>query len=170
MVENKRELLDDVDKKILKELDKDARISLKQMGAELGLTHTTMYNHLTKLMELKIIRSCTIEIDPDFIDAKSLHFYEIHTIKTQNVELDKVTAKAYADYLIQIYGDSILFCSVGDNNRVYLITHFLKAEDEQHILKDLESNKTFVEDFTVSNDNKIVKGFRLFSYNRFNLE
>lgn len=166
----KWKLLDEVDKKILKELDKDARISLKQIGAELGLTHTTMYNHLTKLMELKIIRACTIEVDPEFIDTSTLHFYEIHTVKTQNAELDRVTARAYADYLMQRYGDSILFCSVGDNNRVYVITHFLKAEEEEGIVKDLESNKTFVEGFTVSKDNKIVKGFRLFSYNKFNPE
>lgn len=168
MVENKRDLLDDVDKKILRELDRDSRISLKQMGAELGLTHTTMYNHLTKLMELKIIRSCTIEVDPEFLDTSRLHFYEIHTTQTQNAELDKVTAKAYADYLMQMYDSSILFCSVGDNNRVYLITHFQNDEDERHILKDLESNKTFVEGFTVSNETKIMRGSRILSYNRFN--
>lgn len=161
-------LLDEIDKKILKELDKNARISLKQMGAELGLTHTTMYNHLTKLMDLKIIRACTIEVDPDFIDTKQLHFYEIHTIKTQNADLDKVTAKAYADYLIQMYGDSILFCSVGDNNRVYLMTHFLKMEDTEKLEKDLQSNPYFVVEVCSNNQIFIKKGYRLFSYNRFN--
>lgn len=138
MNENKRNLLDKVDRKILKELDAEARIYLKQLGAELGLTHTTMHNHLSKLLGLEIVRSCTIEVDPDFADTSNLHFYEIHTAPTNNKDLNKVTAKAYSEYLLKMCGSDLLFCMVGENNRVYVITHFRKDEDEQRILKDLE--------------------------------
>jgi DNA-binding Lrp family transcriptional regulator len=166
--EGKRNLLGDLDKKILEALDHDARVSLKNMGKALGVTHTTMYNHLARLTEMGIIKACTVDVDPEFINTKSLHFYEIHTLKSGNAELDKVSARAYADYLMQAYGDSIIFCSVGDTNRVYVITHFLSEEQEARMRADLESNKAFVEGFAVSNETKIMKGFRLLSYNRFN--
>jgi Lrp/AsnC family transcriptional regulator, leucine-responsive regulatory protein len=166
MVENKKEMLDEIDKKILEALDADARISLKKMGRELGISHTTMYNHLNKLLELKIIHSFTIVVDPDFIDSKTIQFLEIHTIKSDNPELDKVTTKAFADYLMTVYKKNIIYCSLSENRRIYLIIQLMNKEDEKKLLNDLKTNKTFVEDFIVNKDNKILEGFRLFEYNR----
>lgn len=57
-------MLDDVDRRILAVLAEDARISLKELAARVGLSSPSTSERLKRLEERKVIRAFTIDIDP----------------------------------------------------------------------------------------------------------
>lgn len=57
-------MLDDIDQRILEALLGDARISLKDLAAQVGLSSPSVSERLRRLEERGVIRAFTVEIDP----------------------------------------------------------------------------------------------------------
>lgn len=57
-------MLDDTDKRILSVLLEDARISLKDLAGQIGLSSPSTSERLRRLEERGVIRAFTIDIDP----------------------------------------------------------------------------------------------------------
>lgn len=57
-------MLDDIDQRILEALLRDARISLKDLAAHVGLSSPSVSERLRRLEERGVIRAFTVEIDP----------------------------------------------------------------------------------------------------------
>lgn len=57
-------MLDDIDRRILEALLRDARISLKDLAAQVGLSSPSVSERLRRLEERGVIRAFTVEIDP----------------------------------------------------------------------------------------------------------
>ena len=56
-------MIDDIDRKILKELQEDARISYAELGRRVGLTTPAVIERVRKLEDAKIITGYRVEID-----------------------------------------------------------------------------------------------------------
>ena len=56
-------LMDNIDKKILEELQKNSSIPLSELSKKVGLSNTPCWNRIKKLEEEKIIKSKSIIID-----------------------------------------------------------------------------------------------------------
>ena len=56
--------LDDVDRKILRELQRDARVSFKAIAQKVGLSEATIFVRVKKMQEKGVIQSFTTIIDP----------------------------------------------------------------------------------------------------------
>ena len=59
-------MIDIVDKKILLTLLKEGRVSQREISKEVGMSATTTYYRLNKLLEEKIIKSFSLYINPNF--------------------------------------------------------------------------------------------------------
>ncbi|RVB21065.1 winged helix-turn-helix transcriptional regulator, partial [Mesorhizobium sp. M7A.F.Ca.CA.004.05.1.1] len=57
-------MLDDLDRNLLEILVKDARTSLKELAAQVGLSSPSVSERLRRLEERGVIRAFTVEIDP----------------------------------------------------------------------------------------------------------
>ena len=57
-------MLNNVDQRILEVLLKDARISLKELGLQVGLSSPSVSERLHRLEERGVIRGFTVDIDP----------------------------------------------------------------------------------------------------------
>ncbi|HMF66682.1 MAG TPA: Lrp/AsnC family transcriptional regulator [Phyllobacterium sp.] len=57
-------MLDDLDRTIIEILVGDARISLKELSNQVGLSSPSVSERLRRLEEKKVIRSFTVDIDP----------------------------------------------------------------------------------------------------------
>lgn len=57
-------MMDDIDQRILEALLGDARISLKDLAAQVGLSSPSVSERLRRLEERGVIRAFTVEIDP----------------------------------------------------------------------------------------------------------
>jgi Lrp/AsnC family leucine-responsive transcriptional regulator len=57
-------MLDDIDRRLLEILIKDARISLKELAAQVGLSSPSVSERVRRLEERGVIRGFTVEIDP----------------------------------------------------------------------------------------------------------
>ncbi|MGH2523560.1 MAG: Lrp/AsnC family transcriptional regulator [Anaerolineales bacterium] len=56
--------LDDIDRKILELLQRDARMTNAAIGAEVGLTAPSVFERIRKLEQRGVIRGYTIDVDP----------------------------------------------------------------------------------------------------------
>ena len=57
--------MDDVDRRILKVLEADARTSLRKIAEEVGVALGTVSNRVRRLESLGVIRGYTVLLDPD---------------------------------------------------------------------------------------------------------
>ena len=70
-------LMDNIDKKILQELQKNSSIPLSELSKKVGLSNTPCWNRIKKLEEEKIIKSKSIIIDNKKINLPITVFLSI---------------------------------------------------------------------------------------------
>ena len=115
-------LMDNINKKILEELQKNSSIPLSELSKKVGLTNTPCWNRIKKLEEEKIIKSKSIIIDNKKINLPITVFLSIsiqnHTeswLKNfekivnkydQIIEVHRLTG-SNSDYQITILSPSI---------------------------------------------------------------
>lgn len=71
--------LDDVDRKILSELQKDAAQSLDEIATKVGSSKTPVWNRIKKLREAKIIGQQTVVLDAEALGFEACFFVLIRT-------------------------------------------------------------------------------------------
>ncbi len=64
MVKKKRSLPDEIDAKIIKELQRDAAASLSEIASRLGIPVSTVFSRIKRLREAGVIKGYTIRVDP----------------------------------------------------------------------------------------------------------
>ncbi|MCE7734150.1 MAG: Lrp/AsnC family transcriptional regulator [Candidatus Heimdallarchaeota archaeon] len=79
--------LDDLDKYILRELQKDSRKQYRELAAEQEKALGTISNRIQRLMQLKIIKNWTINVDPELV---GIDFTTIINIKIDVKFLDEI--------------------------------------------------------------------------------
>ena len=115
-------LMDNIDRKILEELQKNSSIPLSELSKKVGLSNTPCWNRIKKLEEEKIIKSKSIIIDNKKINLPITVFLSIsiqnHTEEwlknfekivnkyDQIIEVHRLTG-SNSDYQITILSSSI---------------------------------------------------------------
>lgn len=69
--------IDDIDKIILNMLQKDSRLTNKEIAAKLGLTITPVYERVRRLKHLGIIKKMITVIDPQKVGMEILTFCQV---------------------------------------------------------------------------------------------
>ena len=69
--------MDNIDKKIIEEMQKNASIPISELSKKIGITSTPCWNRIKKLEEDKIITSKTINIDNKKINLEITVFLSI---------------------------------------------------------------------------------------------
>ena len=71
--------LDDLDRKILVELQRDAAQSLDEIAKTVGSSKTPVWNRIRKMREAGVIRQQTVIVDPDALGLEACFFVLIRT-------------------------------------------------------------------------------------------
>ena len=71
--------LDDTDRKILSELQRDASQSLDDIARAVGASKTPVWNRIRKLKEAGVIKQQTVILDPDALGLEACFFVLIRT-------------------------------------------------------------------------------------------
>jgi Lrp/AsnC family leucine-responsive transcriptional regulator len=134
--------IDDIDKRLLGLVQKDALISTEKMAAEVGLSATSAKRRLNKLR-----RNRTIIKDVSMIDPKRLGF-EVFTLVSVNLERDR--------------RDIIHSFRLEIKNNPRIIQGFYTTGEADFMLlvasKTLDDYESFTQDFFWENNN--IKNFK----------
>ena len=82
--------IDEIDKKILKVLEDNGRMSYAELGRKLDLTRVSIRERIVKLREKGIIEKFTVVVNPEKVDKKLSAFFEIDVDPNH---LDEVATK-----------------------------------------------------------------------------
>ena len=85
--------IDDLDRKILREVVKDSRRSYRELARRLNVAVTTVINRIEKLEELGIINGYTVRIDYEKLGYELTVLTEISVSKGKLLEMEKEIAK-----------------------------------------------------------------------------
>ena len=119
--------IDEIDKRILKFLQKDAKIPLRKIADEVGKTETTIRRRIKALEDKKIISRYTIQVSLPSKEKKIKTFLRIdqNISKTKDIA-DKLSEFSEIDYLYFMSGE----CGIWVRANFIDISHldnFLKA-------------------------------------------
>ncbi len=93
--------LDEVDRKILRILQKNSRTPLREISKEVGLAESTVYERIKKLKERGIIQRFTVMLDPE---ALGFHIMAFILIKAQAGMYTNVASElARYPQIVEIY-------------------------------------------------------------------
>lgn len=70
-------MIDDQDKEILKYLQKDSKITIKELSVRLGLSSTAIYERIRKMERKGIIESYSIKVNKNKVDLGFVVFCQI---------------------------------------------------------------------------------------------
>ncbi len=93
--------LDSVDRKILNMLQKDARITTKELASKLHLTNTPVYERVKKLEKIGIIEKYIAVLNPEKLDKNMTIFIDVNINKHTKdvVENFKKTVMAFPEVM-----------------------------------------------------------------------
>lgn len=155
--------MDIIDIKLLSAMEKNSRISLKNLAKELDVKTSTIYHRLHKLKESNILEKFTIVVNPEEI---GLNLHKLIHIKLKKMVIGKLDAmflESFAKFLSDQYHE-ILFSSVGDDNLIHIIASFKDSVHYDEFEVTLEENP-YIENFSSVIFSKILKGKKIFSFN-----
>ena len=104
-MENKN--LDEIDKKILRTLQKNIRTPFKEIASQCHISTDTIKNRYNKLIQNKVIRGSTIVIDPKKIGYDS--------ITILGLDVEPTTLLHVADEVAKIKEAKNVYISTGDH-------------------------------------------------------
>ncbi|AIF68620.1 hypothetical protein PAP_00885 [Palaeococcus pacificus DY20341] len=94
--------IDEIDEAILKELRKNGRATLTELGQKLGLTPASIKNRMEKLKKLGAIKGYTAIVDPTFLDEFVQAIIEVEV--TSEANLDKaLVSLSMKDNVLSVY-------------------------------------------------------------------
>ena len=129
--------MDDIDKKILKELQKNSSLPLSELSKRVGISSTPCWNRIKKMEELKIILSKSIILDNKKINLPITVFLSI-SIQNHSHDWLKNFQK-----IIQKYDEIIEVHRLTGSNSDYQLTILSSSIEEydkfqQKIISEIE--------------------------------
>ncbi len=121
-------IIDDLDKRIIRELEKDARRSFRKLSRKLGVSITTLSNRVSRLEKSGVVKGYSVLLDPESIGFDLTAIIEIVVSKGKLMEVEREIAKmgnVFAVYDITGSTDSIV------------IARFRKRREMSRFIKSL---------------------------------
>jgi DNA-binding Lrp family transcriptional regulator len=109
--------LDDVDRKILRELQQDGRASFRDVSARINVSTPTVSSRVQAMVDLGLIKGYTTMLDADMLGQVSVALL----LEAKPADLEKVIEKIKDDELVrQIYmlSDSRILCILSFYNQI----------------------------------------------------
>lgn len=126
--------LDRIDRKILRELQSNGKLSNVELAKRVGLSATPCLSRVKRLEKINCIEHYTVRVNPEFIDAKLLVFVE--------VRLERTSRNVFNDFRQTVRKlPEILECHLVSGNFDYL----LKAR-----VKDMEAYRKLLGETVLS--------------------
>jgi Lrp/AsnC family transcriptional regulator for asnA, asnC and gidA len=122
--------MDDLDLKIIKELQKDGRVSFRDIADKIKVSEGTVYNRINKLLESKVIKKFMPDIDYEKLG------YEITVIIgliTEGGKLPEIERK-----ITESPNVNAVYDVTGEYDAV-IVAQFKKREDLNDFVKNLLS-------------------------------
>lgn len=119
-------MIDELDKKILKSLNKNARMSFRQVAKKLKISPTTLHNKVRKLESSGILKGYIPLIDTESVGYNLTAIIGLRVKQEKDTEVQEVISKlpqVGAIYEITGEWDLILICYFKGRQD---LTHFLK--------------------------------------------
>lgn len=160
--------LDELDRQIILALEKDARVSLKQLAKELDIKTSTIYHRLHRLQESNVINGFTVVLNPEFlnIEKHALLIISLKNLMVKDSKLDSMFVNSFAKFLEEQFPESLLI-SIGEDNKIYMFSAHPDSDQFEKFLARLKKIP-YVEDVEIRNFQNIIKGNRLYRFS--NLE
>jgi Lrp/AsnC family transcriptional regulator for asnA, asnC and gidA len=118
--------LDDVDKKILRRLQEDARISFKEIAKEIGTSEATVFVRVKKLQKSGVIKGFRAVVSPQSVGKQVTAFV-----------LVKAEPKSYPKMLAQLAGfDEI--CEIHDVTGAYYSILKMRTSTSEQLAQILD--------------------------------
>ncbi|QKQ99548.1 Lrp/AsnC family transcriptional regulator [Metallosphaera tengchongensis] len=137
---NKRKVdLDTVDRRLLIELLRDSRVSLRRLSEEMNVSPATLHNRLTRLIQEGVIRGFTALVDYTKLGYSLSAIIMVKVNGKYLVEFEKEIANT--DNIVAVYD------VVGEYD-VVLIAKFKSVEDLDVFLKQLLKNSKVERTYT----------------------
>jgi DNA-binding Lrp family transcriptional regulator len=86
-------MLDEIDKKLLKELLKDSKRSHRELAKALGVSTATVINHITRLESAGVIKDYTIMVDWERLGYELTVIVEITVARGKLLDVQKAISK-----------------------------------------------------------------------------
>ncbi|MBN1683573.1 Lrp/AsnC family transcriptional regulator [Candidatus Bathyarchaeota archaeon] len=136
--------MEDVDKKILEELTKDARTSFRKIAKMIDKSPDTIINHYEKLKKIGLIRGSTIIVNPQRINYEGMAAFQIDvsTDKTKKIDINNIL-----DTLIKMPNIIMATKTVGDHDLLAIgvihdFDHLMKINEEISEIKGIKNIQT----------------------------
>jgi len=121
-------MIEELDRKILNALNRDARMSFRRMAKELGISPTTLYNKVKKLEKSGVLKGYIPLIDTESVGYNLMAIISLRVKQEKDIEVQKALAKfpqVGAVYEVTGDWDLILICYFRGRED---LTNFLKKE------------------------------------------
>ncbi|MCB0478497.1 MAG: Lrp/AsnC family transcriptional regulator [Crocinitomicaceae bacterium] len=129
--------LDEIDKKILRLLQADAKMSVKDLGERVNLSTTPVFQRVKRLEKLGVIEGYSAIVNPDKIGPRTLVFMEVNLKIHRQSELEEFEStiekmdEVLACYHITGKYDYLLKISISDMSeyRQFIMDKFSKIKN-----------------------------------------
>ncbi|TFG06254.1 MAG: Lrp/AsnC family transcriptional regulator [Promethearchaeota archaeon] len=147
----KKDVLDDIDKEIIKILQDDASKSYREIQGKLNISIGTIHNRISKLKKNGIIKGYTLKIDNSKLGYKLTFLIRIQIDGKHTSEiLQEISKKPEV---------CSVFHTTGEQSAA-LICRFKESEDVHKFIREL-NEREFV---TRTNSNMVLKEYKNNSY------
>jgi DNA-binding Lrp family transcriptional regulator len=137
-------MLDELDKKIIKALNKNARMSFRQVAKKLKISPTTLHNKVRKLENSGILKGYIPLIDTESVGYNLTAIIGLRVIQDKDIEVQEVISKlpqVGAIYEITGEWDLILICYFkGRNDLTYFLKKSLPLQNIERAITHLVLN------------------------------
>jgi len=144
--------MDEIDFKILKELQRDGRISFAEISRRIGVPDSTVYDRFTRLKDSGVIRGITVLLD----DKKlGINITALVGVETRSENYSRVAKElSRIDEVIEVYGVTgefdlmvkIKAVSMEDLSRILNVIRSMNGVDDIFVMTVLE---TFKEEYKI---------------------
>jgi len=147
----KEKVLDEIDRNILRILQKDARTSYREIQDKLGISIGTIHNRISKLKKNGVIEGYTLRLNNEKLGYKLSFLIRINCD-------GKFTDEILED-LKEIHEVCSIFHTTGEQSAA-LICRFKESEDVHSFIREL-NQKEYI---TRTNSNMILKEYKNTSF------
>ncbi|MFX0069546.1 MAG: Lrp/AsnC family transcriptional regulator [Candidatus Hermodarchaeota archaeon] len=147
----KKDILDEIDKGIIRILQEDARKSYREIQNELGISIGTIHNRIDKLKKKGIIQGYTLKLDNSKLGYNLTFLIRIQIDGKYTSEiLEEISKKPEV---------CSVFHTTGEQSAA-LICRFVESEDVHKFIRELNERKYI----TRTNSNMVLKEYKNSSY------
>jgi len=127
--------LDEVDRKIIEVLQKDARIPFTEIGKELEVSDATVHFRVKKMLKAGIIKKYTIVVNESVYDSR-VSCYMLIKVKQGKIEeiSRQLTGIERVNIVQEVHGSNDIFIKVGAMDLEGLRNAIIRIQENPKIL------------------------------------